>query len=302
MQVNRQNQNPQVQYNSSFGCGNCAPVCTNPQSTPTCSSCQPNNTPENQPVNPPVNTFYYPQAPQNTYQVPPNTSGVNIQIFNPTVTPPGAQAPTYNVNSPCYPGNYYTGQFGPCPCQNNGVNGVGSNNGTNGVNDGNNNGNSSSTSTSNTTTTQSTDKQTEKKDVIMLTDEYIKSLENYLNSQQKDHRVNAAKQVYDRLKEDKSRKDDKALTALINKMLQDPSNEVRLIALAALDGRLVTGDDLTVKLLQNMQAKPDGFGQDAIDAGNILLKMTGEQVTKEVPKDTSTKTETKSETKTESKK
>ena len=41
------------------------------------------------------------QQPQNV-QVPASTSGVNIQIFNPSVTPPGATPPTYNVNAPCY--------------------------------------------------------------------------------------------------------------------------------------------------------------------------------------------------------
>ena len=50
----------------------------------------------------------------------PNYSGVNIQIFNPTVGAPGCGAPVYNVNSPNYqsnpnnhyPAGYYINQWG----------------------------------------------------------------------------------------------------------------------------------------------------------------------------------------------
>ena len=124
-------------------------------------------------------------------------------------------------------------------------------------------------------------KKTEKRKIVQLTDDYIRNLESYLNSQEKEVRLNAAKEVYARLAEDESRHDDKALTALINKMLQDPSEEIRLIALSALEGRIVTGNDYTVGVLQKMQQKSDGYGQDAVDASNILLKMSGKQVEKE---------------------
>ncbi len=283
MQVNGQNIN-QPLYTNNCTCCNCKPV-----SPPVV---------QQQVQNPPaqVSDVQAPVCPQvqninsqPACQIPSNASGVHIQIFNPCVTPPGAQAPTYNVNAPCYPSNYYTDQMGAKtqPVTNQ----------------------ASTTSTTQTTSSEETDKsnkKTEKKEVMMLTDEYIKSLENYLNSQQKEIRVNAAKQVYDRLKEDTSRKDDKALTALVNKMLQDPSNEIRMIALAALDGRICSGDDVTVALLQNMQKSPEGYGQDAVDASNILLKMTTKPVEKDVPVDPNKKietkkTETKTETKTESK-
>ena len=53
----------------------------------------------------------------------PNYSGVNIQIFNPTVGAPGCGAPVYNVNSPNYqsnpnnhyPAGYYINQWGSPP-------------------------------------------------------------------------------------------------------------------------------------------------------------------------------------------
>ena len=219
------------------------------------------------------------QQPQNV-QVPASMSGVNIQIFNPSVTPPGATPPTYNVNAPCYPSNYYTNPMGgQAGATENNVNNV---------------------QAKTTSETESKDsKKTEKKKIVQLTDDYIRNLENYLNSQEKDIRLSAAKEVYARLEEDETRKDDKALTALINKMLQDPSEEIRVLAMAALQGRIVTGDDFTVNLLTRMQNDQAHYGMDAADASKILLQMSGKQVEKEVPvKDKPAKKE-KTETKKE---
>lgn len=233
------------------------------------------------------------QQPMQNYQVPASASGVNIQIFNPSVTTPGSQA-TYNVNAPSYPANYYTGQIG----QNTGTPqnaGNTQNNGATKTSE-----NATSTKTTETSETDSK-KKTEKKKIVQLTDQYIMNLENYLNSQEKEIRLSAAKEVYARLEEDESRKDDKALTALINKMLQDPAQEIRLLALAALEGRIVTGDDFTVGLLKNMQQSKDGYGQDSIDASKLLLKMSGTEVEKEVPIKETTK-KTKKEEKKESSK
>ncbi len=225
-----------------------------------------------------------------TVQVP-NYSGVNIQIFNPSVGVPGG-APVYNVNAPsyntqpnCYPSNYYTTQLGPnnsAGTPQNGQTGVNTNGNSETVKNTENSGNISNntTNTTNSTTTEEK-KKTEKRNIVQLTDDYIKNLENYLNSQDKEIRLMGAKEVVARLAEDDSRKEDKALTALINKMLQDPSQPVRFMALAALDLRQVTGDDLTVKLLQAIQQSDSGYGQDALQASQILLKMSGQVVQKE---------------------
>ena len=280
--------------------------------------------------------YMYPPQTQNL-QVQPSASGVNIQIFNPSVGTPGA-APTYNVNAPCYPSGYYTGSIGPDgklypnysgngqqgdntnngsidgnvnTGTNNGT--IGNNNGTgagaaagaagrsgvgqtgnntnNGsidgnVNTGTNNGvigNGNNNVTNNNTTIDKTNqKKTEKRKIVELTDNYIRNLENYLDSQDKQVRLNAAKEVYARLEEDESRFDDKALNALINKMLQDPSREIRFLALTALDGRLCKGDDYTIGVLQKMQSvNDDPLNQEAADASSILLKMSGRQVEKE---------------------
>ena len=235
------------------------------------------------------------QQPQNV-QVPASMSGVNIQIFNPSVTPPGATPPTYNVNAPCYPSNYYTNPMGAGA-----MNGAGqTGNGGNGSAIGANTGSEKNSETNKTSETETKDgKKTEKKKVVQLTDDYIRNLENYLNSQEKDIRLSAAKEVYARLEEDETRKDDKPLTALINKMLQDPSEEIRVLAMAALQGRIVTGDDFTVNLLTRMQNDQAHYGMDAADASKILLQMSGKQVEKEVPvKDKPAKKE-KTETKKE---
>lgn len=223
-----------------------------------------------------------PQAPQNV-QVP-NYSGVNIQIFNPSVAAPGGGSPVYNVNAPtyssgtqnpqAYPQNYYTQQFGP---------GQNANNANTNVN------------TTNTTTTTTTEekKKTEKRKIVQLTDDYIKTLENYLNSQDKEVRLMGAKEVAARLQEDESRKDDKALNALVNKMLQDPYQNVRIMALALLETRAATGDEFSVQVLKAMQNSKSGYGQDAVQATNILLKMAGQTVEKEFEVKDKPKTEEK---------
>ncbi|MBO6088630.1 hypothetical protein J6P92_09870 [bacterium] len=212
----------------------------------------------------------------------PNYSGVNIQIFNPSVTPPGATAPVYNVNAPnygtttapgCYPSGYYTNNYGQ-------------------------NGANSSQSNLKSTENSSSDKKTEKREIVQLTDEYIMNLENYLNSQDKEIRMMGAKEVMARLEEDHSRKDDKALNALVNKMLQDPYTPVRVMAMSALNSRIASGDEFTVNLLQQMQNSASGYGQDALQASEILLKMSGQTTEKEFEVKNTTKTETKKETET----
>lgn len=212
-------------------------------------------------------------------------AGVNIQIFNPAVGTPGG-APVYNVNAPtygpygtglggCYPSNYYTQDFKPQQQPKN----------TNTTD-------TTTNKTVNETENKETSKKTEKRKIVQLTDNYIKTLENYLNSQDLQVRLMGAKEVVARAQEDESRKDDKALTALTNKMLQDPAQEIRILALGLLDSRAITGDDYTVGVLTKMQNSKDGYGQDALSATNILLKMAGKTVEKEFEvKDKPQKTE-----------
>ena len=258
--------------------------------------------------------------PQTYSYVPENQSGVHIQIYNPSVAPPGASS-VYNVNAPsyaaspytnpnCYPSNYYTEQWGQGynnpqysawnysansqypNGQSNGypVNGQYPPQYNGGVNSQQNNGqypqqtgvqsNYGDSSTVSSTGTNS-NKETEKRTIVMLTDDYIKNIENYLNSQDKEVRLMGAKEVAARAMEDPSRRDDKALNALCNKMIQDPDMKVRFLGLSLLYSRNLTGDDYTISVLQNMQNSTSGYGQDALMASNILLKMSGQTAEKE---------------------
>ena len=192
MQVTGQNNNqtPQVQYNCNYNCANnasCTPATSNPLQAGTTQPAQQYSYPSN----------YYipqqqvPQAPQTTQgqniQIPPSASGVTIQIFNPSVATPGAQPPTYNVNAPCYPSNYYTDKLNTNTNTNTPPTQTGDQNTQNNT--------SQTTQTTQTNTTSETkvqetkkedEQKTEKRKIVQLTDDYIKNLENYLNSQEKE--------------------------------------------------------------------------------------------------------------------
>ena len=132
-------------------------------------------------------------------------------------------------------------------------------------------------------TESSESQKTAKKQIVALDDDYIKTLENYLNSQDTEVRKMGAKEVTDRLIEDPSRNDNPALTALVNKMLQDPASGIRGVALSLLESRAIQGDNLTVKLLKDMQNADSGYGMDSTQATSALLKMAGKVKEKEVP-------------------
>jgi hypothetical protein len=203
------------------------------------------------------------QANGQTVAVPTGQAPVNFYIQNPMVIPPGS-----NINMPQYHygQGYYTGQMGAGAYAEGG--------GARNINE---------TTTKNINETAPEKKKTEKRKIVELTDDYIKNLENYLNSQDKEVRMMGAKEVVARLQEDDTRANDKALNALVNKMLQDPSSQIRLLALSMLDSRLAIGDNTSIQLLTNMTNSPDAYGQDAPLATQILLKMSGKLVEKEFP-------------------
>lgn len=126
-------------------------------------------------------------------------------------------------------------------------------------------------------------KNTKETKIVALTDDYIKSLENYLNNPNQEIRLMASKEILTRLDEDKDRYNDAALNALLNKMLQDPSKLVRISALSAFASQLASGNDFTVTLLQNIQSDPQSDKEDVLQAANILLKMSSETETKRIP-------------------
>jgi len=126
-------------------------------------------------------------------------------------------------------------------------------------------------------------KNTKETKIVALTDEYIKSLENYLNNPNDEIRLMASKEILTRLDEDKDRYDDAALNALLNKMVQDPNKLVRIAALSAFNSQLASGNDYTVKLLQNIQSNPNSDKEDVLQAADILLKMSAGVEVKKIP-------------------
>ena len=126
-------------------------------------------------------------------------------------------------------------------------------------------------------------KNSTQKRVVALTDEYIKSLENYLNNPNDEIRLMASKEILTRLDEDKDRFDDAALNALLNKMLQDPSKLIRVASLGAFASQLASGNDYTVTLLHNIQQNPNADKEDVLQAADILLKMSAGTEVKNIP-------------------
>lgn len=198
----------------------------------------------------------------------PSYSGVNItcNVIDPTKLPPDSPLlhtpPQCTVSSdnnqpccPCYPGGYYINNWGGYPPYMGPMGPM-----------------------------QPTG-NTRKKRVQVITDQYIKNLEQYLNSPSEDMRKFAAQEVLKRLDEDRTRYSDAALNALINKMLQDPTcHKVKATALTALETQLAQGNDNTVKILTNMaQNDKSRNGADAAAAMNILLKMSSPTKLVDVP-------------------
>lgn len=196
-----------------------------------------------------------------------SSSGVNIVIYNPSVNPAATNVANSNnsYNTPVsYPPNYYL-QQPQAPASDSVAKAYLAN-----------------TSIKDETKTEEKAK-TEKANIVQLTDEYIKTLENYLNNPNVKVREMGVKELMERFKEHKSRYNDIALTNLLNKALQDGSKNVRFLAMSTLDAGYAQGDALTQQLLQRMQSSKDVYGEDAMFASEIMLKNAGNKVEVDVP-------------------
>ena len=169
-------------------------------------------------------------------EIPPGTNGLNIIINNPTVATPGSQ-PMINTNTNCINGNGGSQAPANAPAA-------------------------------------SAEKPKKKKDVVVLTDEYIKNLENYLRNPDKELKVFAMNEVSARFQEDEKRKTNPSLNALLNLGLQAKEPNVRFIGLWLLKKGLASGNDVTVQILNNMQQSSIYKGMEASDAKKALLKMS----------------------------
>lgn len=117
-----------------------------------------------------------------------------------------------------------------------------------------------------------------KKNIVLLTDEYIKTLENYIRNDNPDIKLMGAKELMNRFKEDESRKNDPALTALLNLTLQSKYSNVKMIGMGILQNGWAQGDALTQQLLGQIQQDKSGYGLDALDAAKAALKSAGQVV------------------------
>ena len=128
---------------------------------------------------------------------------------------------------------------------------------------------------------EKTEEKTKK--VVPLTDDYIKSLENYMNNENPKVRLIGAKELLERFKEDENRIDNPSLMPLLNKALRDPSPSVRFLGLTMLQLGYAAGNDETVTILKEIQTQnTDKIGEDSLLASEILLNMAqGQKV--EVP-------------------
>lgn len=197
-----------------------------------------------------------------------SSSGVNIVIYNPSVNPAASAVANSNnsYNTPVsYPPNYYM-QQPQQPASDSVAKAYLAN-----------------TSLKEETKSEEDKEKTKKVNIVQLTDDYIKTLENYLNNPNVKVREMGVKELLERFKEHKSRYNDVALTNLLNKALQDGSKTVRFIAMSILDSEYAQGDALTQQLLQQMQLSKDVYGEDAMFASEVLLKTAGKQVQVNVP-------------------
>ena len=211
-----------------------------------------------------------------TYPVSGNAAAVNIQIFNPTAnaTPQGFYQPVACNPYPCNYNNSLNNQVqyqAPNPSEAYSKN-MTSDNASQMMN------NKDVSNVAGQGQGLEGAKTEEKKantPKVALTDDYVKTLENYLNSQDKKIRLMGARELFERFKEDETRKDDAALTALLNKTLQDPAETVKFVALTALDAGYATGNNETAQILTQMQSSTSSYGEDAALASKVLLKMSG---------------------------
>ena len=116
------------------------------------------------------------------------------------------------------------------------------------------------------------------KKVVELTDEYIKSLENYLRSPNESDRRTAITVIINRFEEDSSRYDDPALTALLNIALQDPKAENRILAMSVISAEQAHGDENTIALLRNLQTSTKAYNQERKMAMEAALKAAQSKV------------------------
>lgn len=224
--------------------------------------------------------YNYPTSSLYGQQPKQQLSGVNIYIYNPTgigggapavftdqMMPPAAQTPIGGVTNNIQNNLQQPSAQLQQPSQ--------MFNTTNNINE---QSPVASTPVNNENKTESA-KQGKTKEITQLTDNYVRSLENYLKNPDSNIRQTGIKDLIKRFEEDSSRYENPSLTALLNIALQDPDANNRFMAMSPIAGGSAHGDENTMALLQNLQSSDKLFGQEAQLASEALLKAAQEKIT-----------------------
>ena len=188
--------------------------------------------------------YQYPQT--SVYNDPNKQQGLNIYVFNPS----GLGAPSTFTNN-----NY--GVPSPSPMASSPI------------------ANTPLSSQVGTNINNKTEKKT--KNVVKLTDQYIKSLESFLRSHDTEVRKQGIQDLIKRFEEDEERYENPSLTALLNIALQDSDVHNRMLATSLVASGGAHGDSNTVQLLKNLTTSDKMYGQEAEMASKALLNTTHER-------------------------
>ena len=199
--------------------------------------------------------YQYPQASLYDANQKTAASGVNIYIYNPSALGGGGACPAPVVNAQ---------PQGNMPAQTQAIPAAPINADSN----------NQSQPIANTPINDNKDKNDKKlKPIVELTDDYIKKLESYLKSPEKDMRKAGIVELIKRFEEDQSRHDDPALTALLNIALMDPVPNNRQLAMSVISSGGASGDNNTAALLKNLTSSDKVYGQEAKMAGETMLNV-----------------------------
>lgn len=228
---------------------------------------------------------------QPTTSIPYNGTGtINIHVNNPTA---GISAGMPYMPMPypvypwyCYPPGYYMGHYNGGITQNTNINMPANPNDPIKVTKSTDNNGSGAGADAYAKSVSAADKNAspsgaKQRQIVVLTDNYIKNLENYLRNPNVELRKEAVKEILARFKEDKSRINNPSLTALLNIALQDPNPTVKAAAMSIVSAGYAQGNAQTAQILNELQKTKKAFSTDAIQAADSLLKMS--QVKKMVP-------------------
>lgn len=185
------------------------------------------------------NIYQYPQTSVYNDPAKQATSGLNIFVFNPS----GIGAPSTINNTANYGNNPMTQPIASSPIANTPLK-----------------------------TEEDTKSNKKQKKIVSLTNDYIKTLESFLRSQDSSVRKQGVLDLIKRFEEDNSRYDNASLTALLNIALQDPDENNRLLAISVVASGGAHGDLNTIQLLNNLTSSDKLFGQEAKLASSALLK------------------------------